>query len=287
MAAGNQALSDTAAPFPDRLKSPTGPPCTICHHRDRDAIDTELSAPGHNMLAIARKFAVSDDAVYRHREKHLPARLLRNGEALAAAADKEFVKLAITSSAARLADLQEALDGLKVIKARRAAKAHEDAPGSETGLLTVRRRAIRTPDGEGYEHVIDSEVDTALLAEMRALHLAAARETGEWLAQTGRGSFGSGAGVNGPLVIVLSSGLQPLPGDGPGVARHRITDPRRRVTATAAAAGVPLGMGDIDQAPEWIAEDTREPSLSGMVDDLESDDGPASSLEDDAGDAAG
>jgi hypothetical protein len=244
------------------------------------------------MLAIARKFAVSDDAVYRHREKHLPARLLRNGEALAAAADKEFVKLAITSSAARLADLQEALDGLKVIKARRAAKAHEDAPGSETGLLTVRKRAIRTPDGDGYKHVIDSEVDTALLAEMRALHLAAARETGEWLAQTGRGSFGNGAAGTGPLVVVLSSGLQPLPeGDGPAEARHRITDPRRQKQRTAAevegSAAIPAGLVDVEQAPEWIAEDTRAPSLSRMVDDLESDDGPAWSLEDDAGDAAG
>jgi len=268
------------------LQRKTGRPCLVCSHPDHDEIDAAIVQNSEKFSKLSARFKVSIGSLQRHRDSHLPARLLNTAGALQAAADAEFVRLAVTQSASRLRRIQTRADQLESIRAARAAAADPAVPGADTGLLVTRRRSIRTGKDE-YELVQDVELDSALLAEERALERAAAMETGEYLAQTGRGSFGAAGGVNGPLVIVMSSGLQPLPGDGPGVARHRITDPRRRASATAAAAGVPLGMGDIDQAPEWIAEDTRQPSLSGMVDDLESDDGPAWSLEDDAGDAAG
>lgn len=58
-----------------------GPVCGVCSHRDREAIDRALvegeSAP--KIAARYRKF--SDDAVRRHAEKHLPARLVLAADA--------------------------------------------------------------------------------------------------------------------------------------------------------------------------------------------------------------
>lgn len=191
---------------------------------------------------------------------------MQAAEDVAAEREKQFAKLAVTSSMARLTDLQADLDALKLIQARRAAKASEDAPGSETGLLVVRKKAIRTADGK-FEQITESEIDTALLDQKRAIHRAAAIETGEYLAQMGRGQFGAGNGAGGPLVMVISSGLQPIEEVGPTSARHTIKDARRQKPITSAVPeGVPLAMVDIEQKAEYVVE-TREQSLSGA--DLE------------------
>jgi hypothetical protein len=261
----NTLLSSIMASLPDSLSRPVGRPCTICTHPDRDTIDAALTDRKEPFLTIAEKFGLSNTSLQRHASEHLPARLLRNADALAQKREEEFVQLTIASSRKRLEHLQEMLDGLMTIKARRSAKAHEDAPGSETGLLIVRKTAIHGLDGKTYEHVIESEVDTALINEVRALHRAAAMETGEYLSQTGKGAFGVGETGRGPLVVVLSSGLHPLPAtDRPDEARHRITDPRRRVAKTAAevegSAAIPLELVDVEQTPAWVEddEDTRE-----------------------------
>lgn len=151
---------------------------------------------------------------------------------------------------------------LEQIRAARAAAADPAVPGDSTGLLIKRKRSIKTSKDE-YEVLTEAEIDTALLAEERALERAAAIETGEYLAQMGRGQFGAGTGAGGPLVMVISSGLQPIEEVGPTSARHTIKDARRQKPITATVPeSVPLAMVDIEQKPEYVA-DTREQSLSG------------------------
>jgi hypothetical protein len=253
-------MNESLTPGPTRE---TGRRCTVCYHPRREEIDAALVAGDDSFATLADRFALTTTSIQRHNQAHVPARLLRVQDELVREADRQFAHLTIAQSATRLAHLQECLDGLLTIKARRAAKATANAPGSETGLLLVRKRNLRAKDGT-YRTVTESEVDVALIGEVRALHRAAAIETGEYLAQTGKGSFGAGTGVNGPLVVVLATGLQPLPGDAPQTARHRITDPRRRVTPSVAQSetpGVPLSMVDIEDGIE--DEDTRQGALSG------------------------
>lgn len=279
MAAGSTSLPDALIPQP-------GPRCTVCSHPAREAIDAAIVAGNTGCTELARKFALSHDAIQRHRDNHVPARLLRNATALQAKADAKFVELTIAQSAWRLQRLQKRAEQLEAIRqARGAAASSQGIPGAETGLLLTRRRSVRTGK-DTYEVDTLTELDTALLAEERAIDRAAAIETGEYLAQMGRGAFGQGAGGSGPLVVVLSSGLQPLPADGaaPGDARHRIADPRRLRTATAAevegAGAIPLGLVDlVQETPDWVGpEVTREEGLSGVDGDASSS-GPDSGLE--------
>jgi len=186
---------------------------------------------------------------------------------VSAAPDQGLAELLITASANRLRRIQARAIQLEEIRVARAAAADSTIPGDHTGLLVKRHRSIRTASKE-WREVVDVELDTGLLAEERALEEAAAKETGEWLAQHGRGAFGAdGSGGRGPLVVVLSSGLQPLPGPAPGAARHRISDPRRLRPATAAeaeaASQVPLSLLDV--------EVTQEGTLSGVVEGLTND----------------
>jgi len=237
----------------------------VCIHPDRDRIDGALTAPGAVMAHVARRFEIDDSTMHRHAQNHLPARLLRQGEALAQASDAAMVKFAIAESVNRMRRIQKRADALAQVVEDRAAAADATIPGDRTGLLVKRPRSYRIGK-DVYKEVIDVEVDAALLAEERALERAAVLETGEWLAQTGKGQWGTGAGGNGPLVVVLASGLQPLPGERPGEARHRITDARRKVTRTAAeqetvAQTAALALTDI----ELPGEDTRQGALAGTT----------------------
>jgi len=48
--------------------------CTICTHPEKPAINQALVA-GEPFRKIAQRFATSPDAVYRHKQDHLPAKL--------------------------------------------------------------------------------------------------------------------------------------------------------------------------------------------------------------------
>jgi hypothetical protein len=250
----------------------------VCSHPARDRIDALLVAGDRSYPDLAREFAVSDDSIHRHGQTHLPARLLANREALQARADQRFVKLAVTQAENRLARIQRRTDQLEAVVQARAAMADPGVAGDATGLIVKEMRSIRLAKDQ-WREVVDARLDTGLLQEERALERAAAVETGEFLAQMGRGAFGAGgASGTGPLVVVLSSGLQPIPasGAGPGVARHRINDARRRVSATAAqveghvAAGIPLEFIDVEMPPGPPAlEDTLQRTLSGVSDRAE------------------
>ena len=48
--------------------------CTVCRHRERSQVDLAL-ARGVSVLALSKRFSLSNDAMYRHAKAHLPAQL--------------------------------------------------------------------------------------------------------------------------------------------------------------------------------------------------------------------
>jgi hypothetical protein len=62
--------------------------CTVCDHHERHDIDEAL-VTGAPYRSVAKRFELSESAVYRHKAEHLPAHLLkaREAEELARAGD--------------------------------------------------------------------------------------------------------------------------------------------------------------------------------------------------------
>src|SRR5215216_1914980 len=54
--------------------------CTVCDHPERHSIDEALVI-GAPYRSVAKRFDLSESAVYRHKTEHLPAQLLRAREA--------------------------------------------------------------------------------------------------------------------------------------------------------------------------------------------------------------
>jgi transposase-like protein len=48
--------------------------CTVCKHRERAAIDLAV-ARGVSVTALAKRYSVGSDSIYRHRRAHMPAQL--------------------------------------------------------------------------------------------------------------------------------------------------------------------------------------------------------------------
>jgi hypothetical protein len=53
--------------------------CTVCDHPERHAIDETL-VTGAPYRSVAKRFGLSESAVYRHKSEHLPVRLLKARE---------------------------------------------------------------------------------------------------------------------------------------------------------------------------------------------------------------
>jgi len=53
--------------------------CTVCDHPERRGIDETL-VTGAPYRSVAKRFGLSESAVYRHKTEHLPARLLKARE---------------------------------------------------------------------------------------------------------------------------------------------------------------------------------------------------------------
>src|SRR3712207_5171280 len=58
--------------------------CTVCDHLERHSIDETL-VTGAPYRSVAKRFGLSESAVYRHKSEHLPAHLLKAKEAQEAA----------------------------------------------------------------------------------------------------------------------------------------------------------------------------------------------------------
>lgn len=93
--------------------------CTVCAHPERDAIDRTLIA-GAKLRGIARTFALSEDALFRHKADHLPAHLAKaEGAKEAAHADTLLDRLLALSkeTAAILKEAREWEDNELALKA--------------------------------------------------------------------------------------------------------------------------------------------------------------------------
>lgn len=53
--------------------------CTVCAHKDVDEINKRLIS-GEPYRSIAKQFRISDSAVFRHKESHIPEVLLKSAE---------------------------------------------------------------------------------------------------------------------------------------------------------------------------------------------------------------
>jgi hypothetical protein len=99
--------------------------CTVCVHERRAAIDEALVA-GDGFASIAREYAVSHDAVTRHRAAHLPAQIAQTPKAADVAAADDLLgqvralrskAMSILLAAERQGDLRTALSGIREARA--------------------------------------------------------------------------------------------------------------------------------------------------------------------------
>jgi transposase-like protein len=91
--------------------------CTVCDHPQRHSIDEAL-VTGAPYRSVAKRFGLSESAVYRHKIEHLPAHLSKAKEAEVAARADDLLEqvrdlqthaLDILESAEKAGDLKTAL----------------------------------------------------------------------------------------------------------------------------------------------------------------------------------
>ena len=84
--------------------------CTICNHLQRAEIDAALIA-GEPYRSIAKRFATSPEAMWRHKETHLPAHLAKAEEAKESTQAESLLGQLLSLNQETLAILQEARQG--------------------------------------------------------------------------------------------------------------------------------------------------------------------------------
>ena len=95
--------------------------CTVCEHRDREAIDRALVGDASNR-SVASLYDVSEAAVRRHKANHLPA------------------KLVMAEQAAEVAEADNLLDQVRDLQSRTLAilEAAEETRQHRTALAAIR-----------------------------------------------------------------------------------------------------------------------------------------------------
>jgi hypothetical protein len=95
--------------------------CTICEHPEREAIDRALVGDSSN-LSVSSLFAVSEQALRRHKTNHLPA------------------KLVMAQQAEEVAEADDLLDQVRNLQARTLAilEAAEETSQHRTTLAAIR-----------------------------------------------------------------------------------------------------------------------------------------------------
>ena len=100
-------------------------PCSICTNPDRAALDTALVS-GEPLRGIARRFAVSEDALFRHRSDHIPAHVAtakaaaevaQADDLLSQVRDLHRLAMHILARASAAGDLRTALAGVREARA--------------------------------------------------------------------------------------------------------------------------------------------------------------------------
>jgi hypothetical protein len=81
--------------------------CTVCDHPERHSIDKALVS-GAPYRSVAKRFGLSESAVYRHKTEHLPPHLLKAREAEEAARADNLLEQVRTLQAHSLGILDRA-----------------------------------------------------------------------------------------------------------------------------------------------------------------------------------
>ncbi|MGH7530535.1 MAG: hypothetical protein ACREMN_09160 [Gemmatimonadales bacterium] len=108
--------------------------CTICRHADRAAIDEALLA-GEPLRDIARRVAVSKDALARHKADHLPAHLVKAQEAREVASAGDLLAQMQALQAKTLAILEAAKDPRTALAAVQQARGNLELLAEMIGTL--------------------------------------------------------------------------------------------------------------------------------------------------------
>ncbi len=99
--------------------------CTVCAHKDHQAIDKAL-VNGTPYRRIAETYGVSDQALYRHHDDHLPIKLIKAHEAREVAQADSLLDqiqtlrdraLGILDKAEQSGDFKNALGGIREARA--------------------------------------------------------------------------------------------------------------------------------------------------------------------------
>lgn len=67
------------------------PRCSVCSHPDIADLNAQLAEGGKSLRGIARIYALSEDALQRHRKRHLPQAVSRGAEAKAVEKGKDLL----------------------------------------------------------------------------------------------------------------------------------------------------------------------------------------------------
>jgi transposase-like protein len=84
--------------------------CTICNHTEREAIDSALVS-GEAYRSIAKRFATSPEAMWRHKTEHLPAHLSKAKHAEETTQADSLLGQLLSLNRETLAILKEARQG--------------------------------------------------------------------------------------------------------------------------------------------------------------------------------
>ena len=145
--------------------------CTVCDHPERHSIDETLVS-GAPYRSVAKRFELSESAVYRHKTEHVPAHLLkaREVEDVAQADDLlEQVRHLQAHALDILERAEEAGDLRSALAAISQARANLELLGKLAGELDERH----VVNHDGYTERLDfkAEID----AEQRRLNQPATR----------------------------------------------------------------------------------------------------------------
>jgi hypothetical protein len=94
--------------------------CTVCNHKDIDEINRRLIS-GDSIVGIARVYAVSEDALWRHKEKHISDLLSKSNDLKAELGNQTLAEIRslktrameILIQAQEAGDLKTALLGIR------------------------------------------------------------------------------------------------------------------------------------------------------------------------------
>ncbi len=114
------------------------PRCSVCSHPDIDDLNAQLVEGGASLRGIARKYLLSEDALSRHKKRHLPQAVAQAAEAKGAERGRDLLD--------RIRTAEEKLSGYERVAVNVALRAFKerDAPLALRALAEARRSAVES-----------------------------------------------------------------------------------------------------------------------------------------------